>query len=114
MGPFATIFRGGKWVPLPALKGGFAECVVQLAVAEMFKEPAMAISRNAVTISIGFTPLLLAPLVPYKTVGFFLAAIMAVSWLSTLLILPALLTLFRRYAFGRDDTSTPKAKGETK
>jgi hypothetical protein len=58
----------------------------------MFKEPALAISRNAIIISVGFTPLLLAPLVPYNTVGFFLATIMAVSWLATLFILSALLT----------------------
>ena len=30
-------------------------------------------------IALGFTPLLLAPLVPYQTVGFFLAAIMAMG-----------------------------------
>jgi hypothetical protein len=65
----------------------------------MFKEPAMAISRNAVTISIGFTPLLFAPLVPYKTVGFFLATIMAVSWLATLFILAALVTVLRGVLF---------------
>ncbi len=41
------------------------------AIWHMFQEPAMAISRNAIIISIGFTPLLFAPLVPYKTVGFF-------------------------------------------
>ena len=34
------------------------------AIKEMFKEPAMAISRNAITIALGFTPLLLAPLTP--------------------------------------------------
>lgn len=76
----------------------------QAASAQMFKEPALAISRNAITISIGFTPLLLAPLVPYRTVGFFLASIMAVSWLGTLFILPALLTVFEKTAFrGRTD-----------
>ena len=69
------------------------------ASAQMFKEPAMAISRNAITIAIGFTPLLLAPLVPYKTVGFFLATIMTISWLATLFILPALLTMLQRWAF---------------
>jgi len=62
------------------------------ASVEMFKEPALAISRNAITIAIGFTPLLVAPLVPYNTVGFFLATIMTVSWLATLFILSALLT----------------------
>lgn len=71
----------------------------QAASTHMFKEPAMAISRNAIVISVGFTPLLLAPLVPYKTVGFFLAAIMAVSWLGTLFLLPALMTPLRRKLF---------------
>ncbi|MGE4489686.1 MAG: MMPL family transporter, partial [Kiritimatiellales bacterium] len=69
------------------------------AIKEMFKEPAMAISRNAITISIGFTPLLFAPLVPYKTVGFFLATIMAVSWLATLFILAALITALQKKMF---------------
>lgn len=65
----------------------------------MFQDPARAITRNAITISVGFLPLLLAPLVPYKTVGFFLATIMAVSWLASLLILPALLSKMQRWVF---------------
>jgi predicted RND superfamily exporter protein len=77
----------------------------QAASLQMFKEPALAISRNAIVIAVGFTPLLLAPLVPYRTVGFFLATIMAVSWLATLFILPALLTTWRKAAFGEDDES---------
>jgi predicted RND superfamily exporter protein len=72
----------------------------QAASREMFKEPALAISRNAIIIAVGFTPLLLAPLVPYRTVGFFLATIMAVSWLASLFILPALLTIWETAAFG--------------
>ncbi len=80
----------------------------QAASREMFKEPAMAISRNAITISVGFTPLLVAPLVPYKTVGFFLATIMGVSWLATLFILPALLTLLKKRLF-RQAEETVKA-----
>ncbi len=74
--------------------GGWRETLNQ-----MFREPAMAISRNAITISIGFSPLLLAPLVPYKTVGFFLATIMAVSWLATLMILAALGVVLERSLF---------------
>jgi len=72
------------------------------AIALMFQEPAMAISRNAIIISVGFTPLLFAPLVPYKTVGFFLATIMAVSWLATLFILAALITGLQKYLFAKD------------
>ncbi|MCD8563393.1 MAG: MMPL family transporter [Alphaproteobacteria bacterium] len=37
----------------------------------VFGEPARAIARNVIVIGVGFTPLLFAPLVPYKTVGFF-------------------------------------------
>ena len=66
---------------------------------EMFREPARAISRNAIIIAIGFTPLLFAPLVPYRTVGFFLATIMFVSWVATLFILAALITLFQKQLF---------------
>ena len=72
------------------------------ASARMFKEPAMAISRNAITISVGFTPLLVAPLVPYRTVGFFLATIMAVSWVATLFILSALVTVLQKRLFKPD------------
>jgi uncharacterized protein len=64
------------------------------AMAEVFEEPARAISRNAIVIAIGFTPLLLAPLVPYITVGVFLATIMAVSALVTLVLLPAVMRQF--------------------
>jgi len=77
--------------------GGWRE-----AITHMFKEPAMAISRNAIIISIGFTPLLFAPLVPYKTVGFFLATIMAVSWIATLFILAALITGLQKWLFKKN------------
>lgn len=72
---------------------------------QMFEEPANAISRNALVIALGFTPLLFAPLVPYITVGVFLASIMAVSALVTLLVLPALLLKGQRVIFS-------KTKGE--
>jgi predicted RND superfamily exporter protein len=66
---------------------------LSLALTAMFQEPSRAISRNAIVIAIGFTPLLLSPLMPYITVGFFLASIMMMSALVTLVLLPALLTL---------------------
>jgi predicted RND superfamily exporter protein len=65
----------------------------------MFDEPATAITRNALVIAFGFTPLLFAPLVPYITVGIFLASIMAISALVTLLILPAVMTMGKRIVF---------------
>jgi predicted RND superfamily exporter protein len=62
----------------------------------LFEEPVRAIIRNAIVIAVGFTPLLFAPLMPYKTVGFFMAAIMAVSGLVTLIVLPSIMVVFKR------------------
>ena len=61
------------------------------AFMKMFDEPATAIMRNIIVIALGFLPLLLSPLVPYQTVGFFLSAIMIVSGIGTLIILPAIM-----------------------
>lgn len=69
---------------------------------EVFEGPVRAISRNAIVIALGFTPLLLAPLVPYQTVGFFLAAIMAISCLVTLVVLPAVIHLLRNVLFPKN------------
>ncbi len=73
----------------------------------MFDEPAKAISRNAIVIAVGFLPLLLAPLVPYRTVGLFLALIMSASWLATLFILPALSQLLENKLFGKMKRGVP-------
>ncbi|MCC3749936.1 MAG: MMPL family transporter [Halorhodospira halophila] len=62
------------------------------ALTQVFREPACAITRNAIVIAVGFLPLLAAPLVPYITVGTFLASIMAASALVTLLALPAIIS----------------------
>ena len=71
----------------------------QSSVGVMFGEPARAISRNVVVIAIGFLPLLAAPLVPYKTVGIFLCAIMVLSGAITLLVLPAIIKLAEKVLF---------------
>ncbi len=65
----------------------------------MFGEPARAISRNVLVIAIGFLPLLAAPLVPYKTVGIFLCAIMALSGAVTLMALPSIVKLLEKHLF---------------
>ena len=65
----------------------------------MFGEPARAISRNVLVIAIGFLPLLAAPLIPYKTVGIFLCAIMALSGIVTLMALPAIIRLGEKILF---------------
>jgi predicted RND superfamily exporter protein len=79
----------------------------QKSAGVMFGEPARAIARNVLVIAIGFLPLLAAPLIPYKTVGIFLCAIMALSGAVTLLALPAILTLAERVLFRRVDETRP-------
>ncbi len=59
-------------------------------------------------IAIGFLPLLGSTLTPYNTVGFFLAAIMAVSCLVTLLLLPAAMELLKPRLF-KEEASLPAA-----
>ncbi len=78
------------------------------AVGLVFGEPGRAIARNVVVIGVGFLPLLLAPLVPYQTVGFFISAILVVAGAASLIILPAVLRLaeplFFRKAAEKQDT----------
>ena len=67
------------------------------ALDATFGEPARAIARNVVVVGVGFLPLLLAPLVPYQTVGTLIAAILLAAGAASLVLLPALLTLLRRW-----------------
>jgi hypothetical protein len=60
------------------------------ALREFFQEPSRALTRNALVIAIGFTPLLLSSLVPYLVVGALLSSIIVLSWLATVLVLPAI------------------------
>ncbi|MFA7692854.1 MAG: MMPL family transporter [Candidatus Hydrogenedentes bacterium] len=68
----------------------------------MFDKPIRAIVRNVIAVAIGFTPLLLAPLVPYNTVGIFMAAILGISGVSTLLILPSLVRYLEPLLFPKN------------
>lgn len=74
------------------------------ALRAFFEEPARAITRNALVVAIGFTPLLFAALVPYLVVGVLLSAIILMSWLVTILLLPALVS---RSSAGDDVDETP-------
>ena len=69
------------------------------AVEHVFAEPARAIARNVLAVGVGFLPLLLAPLVPYQTVGIFIASILVAAGAATLLILPALMTMLEGFLF---------------
>jgi predicted RND superfamily exporter protein len=72
------------------------------AARQIFEEPARAIARNAIVIALGFTPLFFAALVPYVTVGAFMAAIMVISGLATLILLPALMAVGQQRLPGPD------------
>jgi hypothetical protein len=67
----------------------------------VFGEPARAITRNVIVVGVGFLPLLAAPLVPYQTVGLFIAAILLTAGAATLLILPSLFTVLEGWLFPR-------------
>ena len=69
------------------------------ASGPMFGEPARAITRNVIVIGVGFLPLLAAPLVPYRTVGVFIAAILLAAGVATLFLLPAMITVLSRWLF---------------
>ncbi|HEB52096.1 MAG TPA: RND transporter, partial [bacterium] len=84
----------------------------QAALPELFDEPAREIARNGIVIAVGFLPLLFAPLVPYQTVGFLLAAILAVSGVATLLLLPALVTVLEKALFRGEVCATGEVKDE--
>ena len=68
-------------------------------VGPLFGEPARAIARNVAVLGVGFLPLLFAPLVPYRTVGVFIASILMIAGVATLFILPALITLLEKLLF---------------
>ena len=74
------------------------------AVNGVFGDPARAITRNVIVAGTGFLPLLAAPLVPYKTVGIFIAAILLIAGAASLLILPAVLTVLEDWLFPVSDT----------
>ena len=63
---------------------------------EIFEGAGRAISRNVLVIAIGFVPMLFSSLVPYITVGSFFLAIMIVSGLVTMLLLPSVARTFHK------------------
>lgn len=69
------------------------------ARSAVFGEPARAIVRNAIVVGLGSLPLLAAPLVPYQTVGVFIAAILFTAGVATILILPALIKIMAPWLF---------------
>jgi predicted RND superfamily exporter protein len=59
------------------------------------ERPGRGILRNAFLFAASFAVMLFAPLTPYVTVGAFIVAMMLLSALLTLLLVPALIVTFR-------------------
>ncbi|MGE0108472.1 MAG: RND family transporter [Bdellovibrionales bacterium] len=72
------------------------------AIPSVFGEPGRAIFRNVIIIGVGFLPLLAAPLIPYKTVGAFISAILLLAGVASLFILPALIKYGAKFLFPKN------------
>jgi predicted RND superfamily exporter protein len=85
------------------------------ALAAFYREPARAMTRNAVVIAVGFAPLLLSSLVPYVVVGELLASIILLSWLASIIVLPAVASYTREIepTDGVPDAVADDATGST-
>jgi predicted RND superfamily exporter protein len=59
--------------------------------------PGKGIFLNAVLFALGFAVMIFAALTPYITVGVFMAAIMLLSALMSVVYLPGLIHIFRRW-----------------
>ena len=70
---------------------------ISLSMDETFANPCFAIGRNVVVLSVGFTPLFFATLVPYVTVGAFFFAIILISGAASFLLLPSLICFLRNW-----------------
>lgn len=84
------------------------------AYHEIFEGAGRAISRNVLVIAIGFVPMLFSNLVPYITVGSFFLAIMIVSGLVTMLLLPSITQAFKNGLFRPGKASRDAAPVDTK
>ncbi len=69
------------------------------ALAWTAARPGKGIMRNAVLFAAAFSVMMFAPLTPYVAVGAFIVAMMLISALLTMLLIPALVMLGRRWLF---------------
>ncbi|MDP1900564.1 MAG: MMPL family transporter [Rubrivivax sp.] len=70
---------------------------VEQSLAWTAARPGKGIMRNALLFAAAFSVMMFAPLTPYVAVGAFIVAMMLLSALLTLLLLPALVSLGRRW-----------------
>ena len=69
---------------------------VSLAMGQVYEEPARSITKNALIVALGFVPMFIASVTPYIVVGLFMASIMVLSWVVSLVLLPSIITLFSK------------------
>jgi len=74
--------------------------------------PGKGIVRNAILFALGFSVMMFAALTPYITVGLFMAAIMLLCGLTTLLYLPALVKLWERWLLPEAPRGQPEARAQ--
>jgi predicted RND superfamily exporter protein len=70
---------------------------LEQALVWVVERPGRGILRNALLFSLAFSVMIFASLTPYITVGVFIAALMMISAVLTLIYLPALIVIFRKY-----------------
>jgi len=76
---------------------------LQKALIWVVERPGKGILRNALLFSLAFSVMIFASLTPYVTVGIFIAALMMLSALLTLIYLPALIVLFQKQLMPKID-----------
>ena len=76
----------------------------QESLAWTAARPGKGIIRNAVLFAAAFSVMMAAPLTPYVAVGAFIVSMMLISALLTLLLLPALIMLGRRWLLNEGET----------
>ncbi len=81
-----------------ASKGSTPETLKE-AILWTAARPGKGIMRNAVLFASAFSVMLFAPLTPYITVGAFIVSMMILSALLTIVCLPAIIILSRKYLF---------------
>ncbi len=65
-------------------------------MCQVYEEPARAITKNALIVALGFVPMFIASVTPRIVVGVFMASIMVLSWVVSLVLLPSIISLFSK------------------
>ena len=60
------------------------------------KEPAKAITKNALIVALGFVPMFFASLTPSIVAGIFMVSLMVLRWVGSFALLPPLIPLLQR------------------